>query len=332
MKQTKPKSKKRVRNNSTSKKEKKGALGGGYGLRSQRGPVPLKTNQADTSATFNPNKLWETRKASSPGGMRVVGQELLAQADRIITGNSYDPVSFTTYPITSHLNGPINGVAVHPIWFPRLSALSGIYEFYKFHKLVFKFTTLLPFTTAGNAVFYLEPQTDANAATNIQTAASQLTSVLGPIYSDMVLELPQDMTYKNGNSRYKCYYPRDTHWNDPTGALASADILQTVQAILYGGLMTGSLDAGTICYTIVAEYDVEFYVPQLNRAGLQDVVYGGQINSNMSVEDAIIRKSLRDSAIQKIKEGEEKSQLGNTVDGELKTRCQCPGCCFSKTG
>lgn len=256
-----PTSKKKRRNRNKTQKVSDEVFGN---QRKNRRDIPVLTNRADTSSAFNPNTLWELKRASSEGGMRVKGRELLCQSNSDATGN-YTPCTFTTFPPSSSYRGPPNGVAIHPIWFPRLSRLTQLYTFYKFHSLKLTFTTTVPFTNIGSFAYYIESEPNLSAATSISSAMSQMVSVMGPAYSDMVLHLPQDLTSRNGNGRYLCRYPLDSQWNDPGSLLDGATIMQTVQAVLYGGSFSLSIPgSNSIFHTVMAEYDVEFFVPQLN--------------------------------------------------------------------
>nr|QXN75395.1 MAG: RNA-dependent RNA polymerase [Grapevine-associated narna-like virus 11] len=194
----------------------------------------LSLTRSQFTAT-SPLNLFSYRSASTPGGIRVCGRELI--------GSSSAPAALTgTFAVLNP--NPFNFC---PLSFPRLSAFNPIYEHYKFHKCKILFQANTPTTTAGAVGVCIDYDAKDAAPASMAGVMRNICSTMANIYSDCSLEVLGSL------SRLSKYETQEA--NTP-------DVNQLYQGILYVTVEGVTAASGAVLGYLIAEYDIEFYTPQ----------------------------------------------------------------------
>lgn len=215
------------------------------GQNSVRGDVGLSLTRSQFTAS-TPLTLWETKRASTPGGIRVRGREfagMLVVPDE--TGAAFKYVGWNATGVQPRY--------LNPYQFPRLASLADIYEEYYFHSC--RYTFLSGRATNTNGTLYLWADYDcADTPPDIAAQAmSNVSSTMANIYSD------QSMVTLGSLSRLKRYFCSS---DDD----ADSDSAQVLQAEIFAAVSgNGGLIPGDALGNVIVEYDVEFFTPCLEQ-------------------------------------------------------------------
>jgi hypothetical protein len=140
-----------------------------------RSDVSLSLTRGQFTAT-SPQLYWEFVRASTPGGLRVRGREMLGSvvAPGAIAG------LFTLLNIgSSGSNPPLN-----PATFPRLSQISLAFAQFIFYKIDLLFQSNQPTTTAGEVLVAFDYDAKSNSPTSSLGIMRNVSSTMANIYSD----------------------------------------------------------------------------------------------------------------------------------------------------
>lgn len=209
------------------------------GQESVRGREYLQLNRDQYSAT-TPLTLWEIRQASTPGGMRVRGREMMAT---MLAPAAVSTFQLLGWNVTGQTSLPLN-----PLSFPRLTSIAKCYEQYLFHGAKIWFQSQLPTTSAGMNFLSVEYDPKDQAPTTASQLLANVSSACANVYSDMSTVVIKEF------SRVPRYFVQQS---------VSGDSAQVYQASLYAGTQGYAPTAGQSMGLLIVEYDVEFYVPQL---------------------------------------------------------------------
>lgn len=228
-------------NNKTKKVAKKGSQYGtrprGLSTNPERSDTSLALSRSQFTAT-TPQNLWEIKPASTPGGMRVRGRELIGSvnAPSTMTG------SFTVLNVgSSGANPPVS-----PLIFPRLISIAAVFEHYIFHKANFLFISNQPTTAAGEILMAIDYDPEDNTPTSSTALMSNISATMANIYSNCSLQclkslarLPRFIVNQENN----------------------ADKAQEYQAQFFVAAEGVTAATGAGLGYLVIEYDVEFFTP-----------------------------------------------------------------------
>jgi hypothetical protein len=230
-------------NNKTKKVAKKGARNEfgfrpkGLSTNPERSDTSLSLTRAQFTAT-TPQTLWEIRPASTPGGMRVRGRELIGS----VTAPSAIAGAFTLLDVgSSGANPPVS-----PLIFPRLISIASVFEHYIFHKANFLFISNQPTTATGEVLMAIDYDPEDNNPTSSTALMSNISATMANIYSNCSLQclkslarLPRFIVNQENN----------------------ADKAQEYQAQFFVAVEGVTAATGAGLGYIVIEYDVEFFTP-----------------------------------------------------------------------
>lgn len=239
-------------NGQRKKKNQRNPAGGQRGMQARnRGSRALGSRDNMLSLTrdqftaTSPLNLFSVGPGSTPGGIRVRGRELIGAVTIPITTGGFTPS--TNFP-----GGAAFGIGalslINPINFPRLSAYTPIYEYYKFHKVSYLFQSNQPTTVAGEVIMSIDYDPSDGAPGSVQAQMRNVSSTMANIYSDCSLQF---LTSLSRLPRY-----------ETTAALAAGENQQQNQGSLCVAVEGYVAAAATTVGYIVAQYDVEFFTPQ----------------------------------------------------------------------
>lgn len=222
--------------NKKNKKTAKSAVPGTQAMGSRaQGPQQLTTQQF---ATYAPLTTFTVEKGSTPGGIRVRGRELL----QALNSGSSAAGAFGANNTTSAGN-----VLLNPVSFPRLTAYSTIYEFYKFHSATLMFQSTRPTTAAGVSMIAVDYDQKDAAPTSTVNMMRNISSSMSNIYANNGCKVLGTLSRL---PKYVCVEP------------ASLDVDQVYQAsIFYAFEGLASTEVNTAQGYLVCDYDVEFFTP-----------------------------------------------------------------------
>jgi hypothetical protein len=185
----------------------------------------------------NPNKFWEIRPSSTPGGMIIRAREPLGSVNVAI--NTTGAFAVAT------INGT-GSLGLIPAQFPRLSSISTAYEHYKFKSARLDFMSSQPTTATGQVIMWVDYVAIDTVATTSSEALSNITSVISNIYSTV------SCTALGALSRLPKYVINTN---------ADSNVEQTAQAIMYIGTQGFVTAAAAIVGELMVEYEVELFTP-----------------------------------------------------------------------
>jgi hypothetical protein len=197
------------------------------------GPQQLKNEQF---AAYTPLTTFAVTQGSTPGGIRVRGRELVQAL----------PSGLTTLLFGANNTTSAAAVNILPGNFPRLSAYSSIYEFYKFHKAKIMFQSNQPTTAGGVSMIAVDYDAKDSAPTTSILMMRNISSSMSNIYADNACEVLGSL------SRLPKY---------ATSEATSSDNNQVIQAIAWYAF-EGVTGVNAAQGYLVVEYDVEFFTPQ----------------------------------------------------------------------
>jgi len=182
--------------------------------------------------------LFEITKASTPGGIRVRGRELIGAV-------TLSAASTGAFQIANISGNP--GLSLNPAAFPRLAVYNPIYEMFKFHNAMILFQSNQPTTVAGEIALCVDYDAKDNAPTSIIGIMRNISSTMSNIYSDCSLEALSSL------SRLPKYVTTET---------VTPDLNQYLQAVAYASVEGYTGASGATVGYIIVQYDVEFFTPQ----------------------------------------------------------------------
>jgi hypothetical protein len=197
----------------------------------------LSLTRSQFTAT-NPQNLWTFNRASTPGGLRLKGRELIGSctAPSAITG-AFTPLDVGSYGA----NPPLS-----PVIFPRLVAIASAFEFYIFHKANLIFNANQPTTTSGEILIAVDYDAEDNTPTSSTQLMSNVSATMANIYSDASLQ-----TLKSLSRLPKFVLVEDNN----------SDKAQTSQAQFFVCAEGVTADSGAGLGYLSIEYDVELFTP-----------------------------------------------------------------------
>jgi hypothetical protein len=208
-----------------------------------RNPRKNDTSLALTRSQFtatSPQNYWEFLPASTPGGLRVKGRELIgaASAPSALTGG------FSTLNVTIP-TGVSNSVALNPgFTFPRLGNIAQAFQEFKFHKADLCFQANQPTTSSGEVLVCAVYDAAASTPSSSTSMMRNITSTMANIYSNASCQILGKL------SRLPRYFNSTTTGDDTT--------IEALFFVAVEGVTAAS--AATLGY-IAIEYDVEFFTP-----------------------------------------------------------------------
>jgi len=211
-----------------------------------RGPVGQSLTSVQFTAT-SPLNLFTSKPASTPGGVRMRGREVIGIAQVVGAGGGFQIAN-----ITRASGSPANYIAVHPGVCPRLSSIAAVYEFYKFHSFTAVFQSYQATTASGMWMGMLEYDYRDRVPSSTIQFLSNISSVTANIYSDMSLVLDGSLSRLDGRSKFQCSTDALTGDNN--------QIYQGYISIASDGF-TSSPTATTDIGLMIWDYDIEFYTP-----------------------------------------------------------------------
>jgi len=211
--------------------------GNGNSNNLQRASSLQLTSPQSTAST--PFQGFTSVTGTTPGGVRVRGREMIG------TVNATGLIANGAYTLL-RVGGAVSLLLV-PSSFPRLSAYTPIYEFYKFKFAKFTFISNQPTSAAGTMMAAIEHDVTDTAANSSVQLMRNICSVMSNVYSTFSLStteslarLPRYITASDNNAN-------------------AAQIQQARLDIAIEGMTTTA--AASFGYLTV-EYDVEFFTPQ----------------------------------------------------------------------
>lgn len=219
-----------------AKRRAKAQRVGGYSnLRSQgAGGLSLKSGQL---ANFSNLGQFRIVEGSTPGGIRVIGKELLFS---LLSGSSV--VGGFGANGTA---GPGN-IGLIPGSFPRLGAYVPLYEWFFFHKAVFTYQSNQSTTTSGVCMLAADYDGSDAAPANTVAMMRNISSSMSNVYADNSMEINGKLARLN---RYPCNFG---------GGLSGITAFEATVYYAFEGVVTA---ASTPLGYLECEYDVEFYTP-----------------------------------------------------------------------
>lgn len=184
-----------------------------------------------------PQNYWDIYPASTPGGMRVKGRELLTA----VTLSASSTGSFQLAGLPSNTYLPLN-----PLSFPRLAQISNAFEDYIFHKADLLFQSNQPTTSTGSIMICAEYDPSEAQPTSTIGFMRNITSTIANIYSDCSCQATRSL------SRLPWFVV-------VTGG--AGNINQFDQAMISVGIEGYTGTSGATVGYLVVEYDVEFKAP-----------------------------------------------------------------------
>jgi len=203
----------------------------------QRGSALQLTTPQFTSAT--PFVGFSSVSGSTPGGIRVKGREMLGTVNvnaAIVAG------AYTLLRV-----GGATSFLLVPSTFPRLSAYSTIYEFYKFKSAKFTFISNQSTSTGGTIMASVEHDVKDTAPNSSVQLMRNMCSVMSNIYSSFSIVTGESLAR----------LPRFITASDNAPDIAQVNQAR-VDIAVEGVTVTGAASFGYL----VVEYDVEFFTPQ----------------------------------------------------------------------
>jgi hypothetical protein len=204
----------------------------------RRGDVGLSLTRSQFTAS-SPLNLFEVLPASSPGGIRVKGREL-------ISALSLTSTSTGAYQLLTNATALTPAIALNPLSFPRLAAYNSIYEMFVFHKANLSFMSNQPTTAAGEILACVDYDALDSGPASATAVMRNITSVMGNVYSDNSMQVVKSLSR----------LPRFL-----TGASAGS-VVQNYQGMIYYAIEGYTGTAGDTVGYLVAEYEAEFFSPQ----------------------------------------------------------------------
>jgi len=216
-------------------------------LRSVQGPSQRSIRDTSLSLTrsqftaTSPQNYWEFSRASTPGGLRVRGRELISSttAATALTG------AFAQL----NLQGGGPGLFLIPLNFPRLGTIAAAFAEYIFHSVNVCFQANQATTETGEVLLCLDYDAAQPAPTTSISMMAKISSTMANIYSDACCQGLKSLSR----------LPRYNVQNGESGTNA----LQTCQFILYVAAEGVTATALTTLGYVAVEYDVEFFSPTI---------------------------------------------------------------------
>lgn len=194
--------------------------------------------------------IWEYKRASTPGGVRLRGRE----AAGTLLASATTAVGAFQLLNVSNSQGTDNSLPLQPFFSSRLERMAEIFEHYKFHEWSIDLVPYKPTSTAGvyfGAVDCMASDDTGTLYTNQSKFLDNMINCLQAIYS------VGRMVY-TGNlaqlARYALSVVGDTTGNQAGRAL-------NMQAISCFGCQGVNTTSGESLATLVVTYDVEFFSP-----------------------------------------------------------------------
>lgn len=200
---------------------------------------------ADTGLTLtrsqftatSPQVYWEFVKASTPGGLRVRGRELIGSA--ITTGAITG--SFALLNVASE-----TALTLSPVAFPRLGQIAPAFSQFIFHKANILFQSNQPTTATGEVLIAVNYDYNASQPTSSQIMMRNVSSTMANIYSDASCQVLKDL------SRFPRFYVSEP---------GSPDNTLIYQAAVYAAVEGVTAASGASLGYLAIEYDCEFFTP-----------------------------------------------------------------------
>lgn len=198
--------------------------------------IPLKLNKSQQTS-YKPLGEQTMKAGSTPGGVRVVGREMVT----VIEAGS------TTLLFGAHNSTAAYATLLTPVNFPRLSGIAATFEFYKFHSAVACFRSNQPTTVSGVVEMAIDYDVKDAVPTTTGGMLRNFHSGMANVYSDLAIPIDGKLSRLP-----KFVYAQS----------ASADNAQLYQAnILLSFEGVVAVYPAVLGYLVV-EYDCEFYTPQ----------------------------------------------------------------------
>lgn len=213
-----------------------------------RGGVPLSLTNTQFTAT-SPLNLFEYVPASSPGGLRVRGRELVCTVSVPASATGAFTLATLTGQSSNLIPPAFNWT---PGAFPRLSAYAQIYEEFIFHRSTFLFQSNQPTTAGGALLMCIDYDATDGAPASVSNVMRNISSTMSNIYSDASLQGLKSL------SRLPKFF------TSVTSSTEQAQLAQWIQGNLWvalEGVSNSQTSPAAVGYIIV-DYDVEFYTPQ----------------------------------------------------------------------
>jgi len=199
----------------------------------------LSLTRSQFTAT-SPQNYWEFIPASTPGGLRVRGRELIGSA--ALSGASTG--AFQLLNVTDAV-GTSTITFLSPISFPRLSSIASAFDFYKFKQAGLMFNSNQPTTQTGEIILAVNYDSEASAPTSSSIMMRNITAVMANIYSDA------SCCAEGSLSRLPRYLTTDIVGEE-----------QNYQGAIFLGIEGYTGAAAAVVGYLVIQYDVEFFAPQ----------------------------------------------------------------------
>lgn len=180
-------------------------------------------------------ELYRVSQGTTPGGIRVRGQELI----QVLTSAS------TTLVFGANNNTNAGTFNMTPVNFPRLSQIAPTYEMYKFHECSVYFQSNQPTTAAGVAEIAIDYDSKDSTPSTSVAMMRNISSSMSNVYSDL------EVTLLGSLSRLPRYYVSED---------TSPDVSQTIQAKAYYSF-EGVTGVNAAQGYMVIRYDIEFFTP-----------------------------------------------------------------------
>lgn len=168
--------------------------------------------------------------ATTPGGMRVHGRELLRTVGTPAGG------LFSATP-----------VLLNPASFPRLQQIGNVYEMFVFHRARFIFQSSQPVTVTGVVELAADYDSKDSPPTTTISMMRNISSAMSNLYADCAMEVLSSLSRL---PRYAC------------SETVAPDENQVNQATVYVATEGTGATAITTAGYLICEYDVEFFTPQ----------------------------------------------------------------------
>jgi hypothetical protein len=208
---------------------------------SQRSSTALTLNRTQANVC-EPTAFFNVTGASTPGGIRVRGRELIGSLALVAAS--------TGGYVRLSLPGAAS-LALHPSLFPRLTAYCALYEEYKFHSGSAMFRSNRATTVNGVIGMALDYDSfdDSTLVTSMTQIVRNISSVMANVYSDCGFRIDGKLSR---GARFL---------TNTAAAVGVQDTLNNQGRFVIGAEgYTGAVNEA-IGYLMI-DYDVEFFTPQ----------------------------------------------------------------------